>query len=309
MRVMTRLRQQDKAYATLQDALNSASQFASRLEEQVAKKGISAISDREWREHVLATRQQDARNGMRSALTEMGSTVSRYFTPEKSVVCGFAQTLRTPMSDADAREFAIPLSQAAGLADEEAAWRYELLMKAHAVIRQLVESAPRVRAASATATEIHGARHAIREIRSGFDRRFVRRKSRTRQTPIAPPVIPTTNFAYSRAWAPTTSAAQTKRRWFALLLKKDPQQLVQVAGPGRPGDSRPRILFWQMETRSWLDAVVTARSTSLPPVWRKSYTALVGLYFAETQPVINAAFTEHSRRSNHRRPDRQASRP
>jgi tetratricopeptide (TPR) repeat protein len=128
VRLMTRLRQHEKAYATLQNAMNAASNSLPVLKEQVAKKGISGIPDKEWREHVLATRQESARNGMRTALVEMGSTVARYFTPEeKATFSSFAQALRAPMPDATAKELAIPLVQAAGLADREATWRYELL--------------------------------------------------------------------------------------------------------------------------------------------------------------------------------------
>jgi len=66
---------------------------------------------------------------MHAALVEMGSTVARYFTPEeKSTFSSFAQALRAPMPAGTAKELAIPLVQAAGLADREAAWRYELMM-------------------------------------------------------------------------------------------------------------------------------------------------------------------------------------
>jgi tetratricopeptide (TPR) repeat protein len=129
MRLMTRLRQHEKAWATLQNAMNAASNSLPVLKEQVAKKGISAIPDKEWREHVLATRQESARNGMHAALVEMGSSVARYFTPEEKVTfSSFAQALRAPMPAETAKGLAIPLVEVAGLADREATWRYELLM-------------------------------------------------------------------------------------------------------------------------------------------------------------------------------------
>ena len=95
-RIMTRLRQQQKAYATLQGAVNSASDSLPVLEEQVAKKGISAISDRQWREHVFtdapASRpSRDARRSYRNGFHGV-----RYFTPEeKASFADYAQTLRT----------------------------------------------------------------------------------------------------------------------------------------------------------------------------------------------------------------------
>ena len=95
VRLMTRLRQHEKAYATLQNAMNAASNSLPVLKEQVVKNGISGISDRQWRERVLATRQESARSGMHAALVEMGATVARYFTPEEKVTfSSFAQALR-----------------------------------------------------------------------------------------------------------------------------------------------------------------------------------------------------------------------
>ena len=83
-RVLTRLRQSDKAYARLQEARNAASNSLPVLEQQVAKQGIAAISDKQWRDHVLETRRQNAHAGMRAALTEMGSIVARNYTPEEN---------------------------------------------------------------------------------------------------------------------------------------------------------------------------------------------------------------------------------
>src|SRR5262249_35172994 len=62
---------------------------------------------------------------MRAALTEIGSTLARYYTPEEKVAfTSFAETLRNGMSDADAQDLALPLVTAADLAEVEAKWRY-----------------------------------------------------------------------------------------------------------------------------------------------------------------------------------------
>ena len=83
IRIMTRLRQQAKAYATLRMALTAASSSLPVVKEQVAKEGIAGISDKEWREHTLQIRIANARNGMAAAMSEMGAAVARYFTPKK----------------------------------------------------------------------------------------------------------------------------------------------------------------------------------------------------------------------------------
>ena len=290
VRLMTRLREQDKAYAALQNAMNAASNSLPVLKEQVAKQGIAGVSDKEWREHVLATRKQNARNGMRSALTEMGSTVSRYFTPEQKVTfAAFAQALRLPMSDTDAREFAIPLVQAAGLAEQEAAWRYELLLKAPMdpansgqlhefeqlqrqrlkfteLAQQLENFAPRVRPEVRTAV-LSDAAEAYRAAGDTDN-----------------------EFRLLSGMGANNLGGANQTRWFALLLKKDPQKLVEVTGAWSPAGQAAAGFVLANGDAELANAVVTARSASRPPVWGKSYSALVGLYFTETQSAINTAF-------------------
>jgi tetratricopeptide (TPR) repeat protein len=290
VRVMTRLRLQDKAYATLQNAMGAASNSLPVLKEQVAKQGIAGVSDKEWREHVLATRKQNARNGMRSALTEMGSTVSRYFTPEQKVTfAAFAQVLRGPMSDADVREFAIPLSQAAGLAEQEVAWRYELLVKAPmdpANSGQLQEL-----------EQLQRQRLKFTELAQQLENFAIRVRPEVRIAVLSDAAEAyraagdTDNeFRLLSSAGANNLAGANQTRLFALLLKRDPQKLVQVAGSWSPWGQAATGFVLANGDAELAGAVVTARSTLRPPVWGKSYTALVGLYFAETQPVINTAF-------------------
>ncbi|MGE5325395.1 MAG: tetratricopeptide repeat protein, partial [Deltaproteobacteria bacterium] len=138
-RVMTRLRLQEKAYATLESALDSASSPLPILEQQVAKEGIAAVTDREWRDRARQNRIQTARNGMRASLEEMGRAVAGYFTPEEKVAFAkFAETKRSTMNPADLDSFAIPLAQSAGLADLEARWRFAQLMSTAQNVPQLV---------------------------------------------------------------------------------------------------------------------------------------------------------------------------
>ena len=289
-RIMTRLRQQDKAYVTLQKAFDAASNALPVLKQQVAKQGVSAVPDREWREHVLSTRQQNAGTGMRAALTEMGATVARYFTPEeKASFAQFAQTIRAPMSLASARGFAIPLVQAAGLADVEARWHFELLM-----------STP------STETNWYGQLSEFVQLQrqrlkfTELARQLEQLAPRV-HTQMYPGIIQTAAEAYRSAGDTDNelrllsglgpgNLGGAQSRWFYLLLKKDPQQLAQVAGIWNSYGDAAAAYVVANGTPELAHSVVAARSTSRPPVWEKSYTALVGLYFAENQPAINSAF-------------------
>ena len=83
VRIMTRLRQQETAYATLNNALSASSSSLPVIAQQVAVEGITAATDRNLRARMLDVRVNNGRQGMRAALTEMGNTVAQYFTPEE----------------------------------------------------------------------------------------------------------------------------------------------------------------------------------------------------------------------------------
>ncbi len=234
-RVMTRLRQHETAYARLQNAMMSASSSLPVVERQVAKQGIAAVSDKQWRERVLETRKQNARVGMRAALGEVGASVARYYTPEeKAGFVAFAETVRSGMSDTDARDFAVPLAAATGLAEVETEWRYFLLMnysnnqtifasqfnefvelqrqrlKFSELGGQLEKFAPRVRRESyanviATAAEAY---------RAAGDSE--------------------TELRLLSSIGPGNLAGENQTRLYELLLKKNPQQLVQISSQWTP---------------------------------------------------------------------------
>lgn len=291
VRIMTRLRQQDRAYATLQAALESAGDSLPVLKEQVAKEGLTGISDQAWRKHILDIRLQNAQNGMRSALTEMGETVARYFTPEdKAAFADYAQTLRAPMSAEDAKRFAIPLVQAAGLADEEARWHFELLMSC-------VPNQPDAVSQMSEFVQLQRQRLKFAEL-GGQLEQFAPRVAPQQRVMV----IQTAAEAYRSAGdtdnelrllssiGPTYLYGPLQARWFALLLKKNPQQLVQLAGTWAPYGQVAADYVVANGDAQLAQAVVAARTRARPPVWAKSYTALVGLYFAETRPAVNSAF-------------------
>ena len=291
VRLMTRLRQHEKAWAALENAMNAASNSLPVLKEQVAKKGISGISDKEWREHVLATRQESARNGMHAALVEMGSSVARYFTPEEKVTfSSFAQALRAPMPAETVKGLAIPLVQSAGLADREATWRYELLMNPFRGqadwMGQMTEF-----------VQLQRQRLKFAELGPQLESFATHVRPELRST-----VLLNAAEAYRSAGdsdnelrllsnlGPANLGGANQTRWFTLLLKKNPQQLVQVAGSWLPWGQPASDFVLANGDAELAHAVVTARGNLRPPVWAKSYTALVGVYFSESQPPIKAAF-------------------
>ena len=120
VRIMTRLRQQEQAYVTLQTSLTDASSNLPVLKEQVATRGIAAVTDTQWRTRMHQTRSETARYGMSAVLAEMGSTANLYFAPEERLAFAhFVESKKIGMNFADVEKFAIPLAQSAALADQE----------------------------------------------------------------------------------------------------------------------------------------------------------------------------------------------
>ena len=292
-RIMTRLRQQDKAYSTLRAALAAASSSLPVVKEQVAKEGIAAISDKQWREHTLQIRIANARAGMAAALTEMGATVTQYFTPEEKVkFVDFAQTVRSPMNFQDANLFAIPLVHTAGLAEEEARWHFDLMMYSD-------EGGDALLAQMYRLVELQRQRVKFAEL--GF-------QLETFALRIRPPRRSTVLLAAAEAYraagdsdnelrllsalSPSDFGDDIRKRYFALLLTKNSQRLVREASAWTPFGQEAADFAVANGNADLAHEVVTQRGRPRPSVWGKSYTALVGLYFAEPAPSINAAFVD-----------------
>jgi predicted Zn-dependent protease len=293
IRIMTRLRQQEKAYTTLQAALTAASSALPVVKEQVAKEGIAAISDKEWREHTLQVRLANARTGMTAALTEMGTTLAEYFTPEEKVkFVHFAQTVRSPMNFQDANLFALPLVHSAGLAEQEARWHYDLMMHSGGDEAALLGQMSRF-------VELQRQRAKFAELGPQLETFAPRIRPQQRST-----VLLAAAEAYRSAGdsdnelrvlstlPPNYLGDEVQKRFFALLLVNNPQRLVQEACAWTPFGQKAADFAIANGSADLAHQVVAQRSRPRPPVWGKSYTALVGLYFAEPGPSINAAFLD-----------------
>ena len=290
-RIMTRLRQQEKAYATLQSALADASSALPVLKEQVARQGMAAITDREWRDRTQENRVRTAREGMRSALGEMGTAVSTYFTPEeKNAFATFAEAGRASMGLADVDFFAVPLAHSAGLAELEARWRYDLMMdKGANSFVLLARMLPFV--------ELQRRRLKFAELGAQLEQFASRIEPQRRYA-----VWVAAQEAYQSAGDPEgelrafagmpfgTGGGEQQRRLFHLLLTRKPTELVQRASDWTsPGQDAADFVVANGDAAQ-AHALVSSRGRTRTPVWSKAYNALVGLYFAERTPEVNGAF-------------------
>jgi tetratricopeptide (TPR) repeat protein len=292
VRILTRLRQHEQAYAVLQKALEDSKAELPVLKEQVTRQGVTGLTDAQWRENTRRKRMETARNEMENALQELGSTVNTYFTPEERLsFAQFAESKRTGMSLDDVQKFAIPLAVNAALADQEARWRFELMMQWGPSLNHGVNPQPFIDL----------------QRRRG---RFAELGSQMEQFAAVLPAIDrgpqwiSAADAYHAAGDEQNEMRvlakvfqgldQTRQeRYFQMLLEKQPQELIRIASIWTSSTQ------WSEQAANYAvahgspamaHAVVQSRGKARPAVWNKSYDALVGLYFSEPKAEVNNAF-------------------
>jgi len=292
VRIMTRLRQQEAAYATLQKALDDSTADLPVLEQQVQKQGIGGLTDAQWREHVRNNRIATARSGMASALREMGSTANTYFTPEERLgFAHFAESKRARMNRDDLEAFAIPLAESGALADQEARWRFEWLLQS----AQLPNYYPN----TAALVDLQRRRGRFTELASQMEQFAGDLPLNMRGQPLLAAADAYRSAGDDSNELRVLFATFSKygldntrlQRLFQLLLAHQPEQLVRISADWPMPYSEQAADYVVAHGSPLLaHAVVQSRGKARNPVWNKSYNALVGLYFAEPTPEVNSAF-------------------
>jgi tetratricopeptide (TPR) repeat protein len=290
--ILTRLRQHEQAYSVLQEALNNAGSSLPVLKEQVERQGVMGLTDAQWRENLQRERISTARNGMGAALSEMGSAVNTYFTPEERLAFShFADAKRATMDLDDLDKFGIPLAVSAVLADQEAHWRLDVMFYQAGLPNPYLNIQPMV--------ELQRRRGRFAEL-GGQMEQLAAKLPRTHG---AAELIAASD-AYRSADDPVSELRALsnlysvngldpvrQERYFTLLLQRDPQQLLRIASawPSAWGEQAANYAVGHGNP-AFVHAVVQARGKTRPPVWSKANNALAGLYLSEPTPNVNNAF-------------------
>ncbi len=292
VRIMTRLREQETAFATLQKGLDESAANLPVLKEQIEKQGIAGMTDATWRENTRRARIETARTGMMDALQEMGSAVNTYFTPEERLAFArFAESKRSGMSQSDLDTFAIPLAASAGLADQEARWRFESMMQR--------SGSPNFYPETQSFVELERRRGRFAELGAEMEQLSDKVYANMRSTPLIAAADAYRSAGdqtnelrvLSRVFSINGLDDSRQQRYFQLLLERQAQDLVRIASawPAPYGEQAANYVVAH-GSAALAHAVVQARGKARPPVWDKAYNALVGLYFAEPTPGVNNAF-------------------
>lgn len=292
VRVMTRLRQHQTAYATLEKARAEAAANLAVIKEQVERQGIAGLSDAQWHDNLRRERIRTARNGMASALEEMGTVVNRYFTPEQRLsFAQFADSLhgRMPLDDVD--KFAIPLAISANLADQEGRWRFEVMMHRAGEPNYYVNFQPLI--------DLERSRGRFAELAQQMEQLAGALPAVQRSAPLLAAADAYRSAAdeqnelrlLSTLFSSDDFDNRYQQRFFQLLMEKQPQDLVRIASTWNSDWGEQAADYAVAHGSATLaHAVVQARSQARPEVWNKAYNALVGLYLAEPTPEVNHSF-------------------
>lgn len=286
-RIMTRLRQQEPAWQKLQIAIIGAEELPS-LTQQMAKNGIEAVTNSELRKSLLTTRTGNARNGLMACMREMGTTVNRYFTPEERV--GFAKSLEVKsagMTASQAEDYLLPAAEKAVIP--------ELEVK---LISAALAARPKAGISTLRLEQLQIQRLKLIDLAKQLEQ-----LGGSVQSNFAIGYLSRSLDIYGLAGSPDDElrvleelkgyqilSGQQQDRYFELLLAKNPERLIQLAGQSQGrGDAVVNFLLANSDASLVLSAV-DARSAAEPPVWRSTYTALAGLYFADGSAPVQKAF-------------------
>jgi tetratricopeptide (TPR) repeat protein len=292
VRIMTRLRQHEQAYATLQKALADSTATLPVLKEQIEKEGVSGITDAQWRENQRRMRIETARSGMAVVLREMGGAVNTYFTPEeRPTFTHFAESKRAGINIADLDRFAIPLAESAALADQEAHWRFESIMQQATLPNFYSNVQPFV--------DLQRRRGRFAELGPQMEQLATAVPRIQRVTPLLAAIDAYRSAGdeqnelrvLSTVFAMQDLDNNRLQRYFQLLLARQPQELVRIASNWQmPSGEQAANYVVAHGSAQLAHSAVQARSKARQVVWSKSYNALVGLYFSEPTPEVNNAF-------------------
>jgi Flp pilus assembly protein TadD len=292
-RIMARLRQNDAAFTRLAIARQRAENVPlTTVAEQVVKQGLVAVTDEDWRKQRIAQRTAQAKAGFAQALRSMAAVVGEFGTPEeKAQFKPWLQAKQSTAADgSELRDVYLPAIQPAGLVDMEASLLWALTEKSENPTRgeltewlqlerkrgQLEAAAPKIESlvASAPATQKAAILAEAAEV--------------YRTVGDTPAELRTMDRLAAM------HGANDDPRYFHLLLDSRPQDLLQRASGSltilkASRDFAAQFLVANAKPDLAMNGVA-ARSSGLPPVWKKAYTGLTGLYLREHTSQVRQSF-------------------
>jgi len=290
-RVLARQRKVAEAITLLMrlHALGGGSALAPAVVvKQVQEQGIGAVTDAQWRQQLIARRQQTANASFNNAMTVLGQSVATYYTPEEKLA--YAKLLDAQRANKSASEVAgvwIPAATAAGLSDREAQWRHDLILQGGDIAKSQV----------GPYNTLENNRMDYRALGDTLDRYAVTLK---------PEEQPSALEMAERAWANAGETAaetndlrklavahkmqQFQEPLFALLLRNNPAGLIVLArGKDAVAEAATNYMLAH-GTKVQAYQAVAAHALGRDPVWGEATRALTGLYYSDSSAATDTAF-------------------
>lgn len=294
-RLLTRMRQQEKALAVLDAARAAADQSPNSpgiVVEQVEKQGLASVTNDEWRKRRIEQRRATAAQRFHGAVVEMGKTAGTYFTPEEKQQ--FAKLVDARSRQRSEVRVWIEAASAAGIKDEEARLRKELLLESSSAndARANPQFAPFV--------QLERARMAYTELAQTMDAYAAKlQPARRGNARIAEA------DAYRNAgdedselrvlrtivWEQDNAAGQ-RERYLQLMLKHDAAGFETLGQSSTKEDIALAAVNYAVAHGDLkiARAALNAHAKTFAGPWENAYAALLGLYFRDLSTESESAF-------------------
>jgi len=299
LRLMTRLRKYEAGLAAL-DAARKAAEVSTNspsvVVEQVEKHGLASVTDSEWRKRRAEQRDQTAQQRFERSVMEMGRTAEAYFSPEEKqsfarlVDARFSAEHLNSETGQDGRSKWIAVSAAAGIKDEEAKLRSEVLLEESTALgaqfnplvqlqRSRMQYAELVKTLEAYAPKLNQLNRGpvrlaqIEALRDMGDEPGELRM--LRQTIVE-----------------TGDAGGLHERYLQLLLKLEPARFASSGASSRDDAANlaaPNYAVVHSDLQM-TRTTLTARQKTYGTLWEQAYSALAGLYFRDSGEGTENAF-------------------
>ena len=286
VRILTRLRQYQAAYARLEAAFNAAqapvTSLSSALKE-ADQQGLAAVSDSEWRSREQKIRSDTGKEGMDSCMKEMGGAVAKYFTPEETAA--FSQFLAAKQTGTPP-DYLIDAAEAAQLSDLEARWRYEALMASPKYSSRHLQRLIQLQSDRLEYSELGGQLEKYAAVLNDYSRASALMSAARAYRSAGDPQSELRIYS-------ETNLGQDAQRYFELLFTQRREELIDIAGTRKsPWYNTATSFAVASGDKTLAYAAIRAHGASLPPVWTKAYIGLTGLYYADGAADVNAAFLD-----------------
>jgi tetratricopeptide (TPR) repeat protein len=299
-RLLTRMREQDKALKTLDEGLAGADRSSNSpglMLEQAEKRGLASVSDGEWRKRRVALHRQTAEQRYRSAILEMGNTVKIYFTPEEKA--RFAQlvddrwnaTRTTTMSD---HLQWLDVVGASGIVGEEAKMQKEELLAP--AFRQDTHVSSRMQ----TYVSLERSRMEYLELAQTLDAYAGKVKPGEKDQVELEEAHAYRDAGDEKAELQVLARIDLRNsgdtaeraRYFDLLLKYDVPTFESYAATSDVAENAlaaPNYAVQHSDVKI-ARAALSSHTKQFQGQWENAYDALLGLYFRDLTPSTEGSF-------------------